>query len=142
MMMRRCALMIAVVVGVALAAPSVRSADKDEKPSISLRATPAFAFAPARIVIRADLKGGADDYEPYYCPGVEWEWGDETTSESTQDCEPYEAGKSQIKRRYVGEHTFQQAGRFRVVFKLKRDKKVLTAANVTVEVRPGVREPF
>jgi len=142
MMMRRCVPMIAVVLAAVLATAAVYATDKDAKPSISVRASPAFAFAPARIVFRADLRGGPDDYEAYYCPGVEWEWGDGTTSEAFQDCEPYETGKSQIKRRYVGEHTFQQAGRFRVVFKLKRNSKVIVAANVTVEVRPGVREPF
>lgn len=134
--------MLAVVLPVVLAGATAATADKDAKPSLSVRANPAFAFAPARIVLRADLKGGTDDYEDYYCPGVEWEWGDGTISEAFEDCEPYEAGKSQIKRRYVAEHTFQQAGRFRVVFKLKRNSKVIVAANVTVEVRPGVREPF
>ena len=133
---------MALVVPLVLASASVYTADKDDKPSISLRATPSFAFAPARFVVRAELRGGADDYEEYYCPGVEWEWGDDTTSEAFADCDPYEAGKSQIKRHYVGEHTFQQAGRFRVTFKLKRNNKVVVAGNTTVEVRPGIREPY
>jgi hypothetical protein len=140
--MRRHATTIAVALPVLLVGLSAQTADKDARPSISLRATPSFAFAPARVVMRAELRGGADDYEDFYCPGVEWEWDDGTTSEAVQDCEPYREGESRMKRRYVGEHTFQQAGRYRVVFKLKRNDKVVAAANTTVEIRPGVREPY
>jgi len=126
------------------AAPSAAGtdgSDKGQRPSIAVRASPTFAFAPARIVIKAELKGGADDFEEYYCAGVEWDWDDGTVSEVSQDCEPYEAGKSEIKRRYTVEHVYRLAGRYRVQFKLKRNDKVIVAANTTVEVRPGVR-PF
>src|SRR5438477_10011910 len=65
---------------------------QDPKPRLSLKAQPTMSIAPARIVFSAELAGGANDYQEYYCPSVEWEWGDETRSESTLDCEPYEAG--------------------------------------------------
>ena len=68
--------------------------------------------------------GGADDFEEYYCPTVEWEWGDGTQSESTTDCEPYEAGKSEIKRRFIVEHVFR-AGHYQVSFRLKRRDKAV-----------------
>ena len=126
------------------AAPSANGTgrpDKDQRPAITVRASPTFSFAPARIVLKAELKGGADDFEDYYCAAVEWDWDDGTVSEASQDCEPYEAGKSEIKRRYTVEHVYRLAGRYRVQFKLKRQDKVIAAANTTVEVRPGVR-PF
>ena len=47
-----------------------------------MRASPTIGFSPARMVLTAELKGGADDYEDFYCASVEWEWGDDTRSES------------------------------------------------------------
>ena len=75
--------------------------DQNKKPSISLRANPPVGFSPLRVVVTAELKGGANDYEDFYCASVEWDWGDDTKSESKADCDPYEAGKSEIKRRFV-----------------------------------------
>src|SRR5687768_13787009 len=86
----------------------------NKKPSLSLKASPSVSFAPARIVVVAELKGGADDHEEFYCPTVEWEWGDGTVSTAEADCNPYEAGKSQIKRRYTVEHHFRNPGGFKI----------------------------
>jgi hypothetical protein len=111
-----------------------------EKPALSVRASPAVSFSPARVRAIAELKGGPDNYETLYCASVEWDWGDLTQSEETADCEPFEAGVSQITRRFTGEHTYRTAGRFRVQIRLKRNNKVLAGANTTVQVRPGVRD--
>src|SRR4051812_21711234 len=93
----------------ALATVSTLSAQgRNDRPKVALRAQPSVAVAPARIVLTAELQGGADDFEDYYCPSIEWDWGDDTTSESSTDCEPYAAGKSQIRRRYTVEHTFRR----------------------------------
>jgi hypothetical protein len=113
----------------------------NKKPSLSLKATPAMAFAPARIVFVAEVKGGSDDNEEFYCPTVEWEWGDLTTSTSEADCEPYQAGKSQIKRRYTVEHQFKNSGNFRVQLSLKKGTKVIAARNTTITVRQGLGPP-
>ena len=78
-----------------------------------------MGFAPLRIVATAVLSGGADDFEDFYCPTVEWEWGDGTRSESKVDCDPYEPGKSEIKRSYSLDHRFEWGGEFRVQFRLK-----------------------
>ena len=111
--------------------------EQDGRPRISLRAQPVVAVAPARVVLTAELIGGSDDFEEYYCPTVEWAWGDDTVSESTVDCEPYESGKSQIKRRFTVQHVFQRAGAFKVYFHLKRKDKMLGSASVTIQVQPG-----
>jgi hypothetical protein len=128
----------------ALAAPEATAspnAQKDPKenprPRIVLRAQPPVAVAPARIVLTAELVGGADDFEDFYCPTVTWEWGDDTTSETTVDCEPYEAGKSAIRRRFTVQHVFRNEGTQKVFFRLKRRNKEVAAAWVTVSVRPG-----
>jgi hypothetical protein len=114
--------------------------DKKPKPSVSLRASPQVGFSPLRVVLTAELTGGVDDFEEYYCPAVEWYWGDDTKSESKVDCDPYEAGKSEIKRRYTVDHTFNTMGEYRVEFRLKQKNKVVGGARTTIRVRPGIRD--
>ena len=109
----------------------------NKKPSLSLKATPSVSFAPARIVVVAELKGGSDDAEDFYCPTVEWEWGDGTVSTAEADCNPYEAGKSQIKRRYTVEHQFKNSGGFKISLRLKKGTKIAAMANAVVQVRAG-----
>lgn len=116
--------------------PAVGAQGKD-RPKVTLRAQPAVAVAPARIVLTAELQGGSDDFEEYYCPTIEWEWGDDTSSESNTDCEPYTAGKSQIRRRYTVEHTFRRDGGYKIYFHMKRRDKVLGSASVLIQVQPG-----
>jgi hypothetical protein len=143
---RRVSLPLAALFAVAflagVLAPSLGAARQEEnkKPSLSLKATPPIAFSPAKIRVVAEIRGGADDYEDYYCPTVEWEWGDGTMSENTVDCEPYEAGKSSIRRRFSSEHTYRTSGNHKVFFRLKRKNKTMAAASVNVQVRPGLRE--
>jgi len=115
-----------------------RSQGGIKKPSLSLKASPSVSFAPTRIVVVAELKGGADDAEEFYCPTVEWEWGDGTVSTAEADCNPYEAGKSQIKRRYTVEHQFRNAGGFKISLRLKKGTKVAAMANAVVQVRAGL----
>ena len=123
-------------------AVSVHGADPDKKskPSIVVKVTPLVGFSPARMVLTADLKGGAYDYEEFYCPTVEWDWGDDTKSEMKTDCEPYEAGKSEIKRHFSTDHTFNIAGDYRVEFRLKQKNKVVARGSTDVKVRPGIRD--
>ncbi len=98
-------------------------------------------MAPARVVFTAELTGGANDFEEFYCGAVEWEWGDGTKSESSSDCAPYEPGKSEIKRRFTVEHVFR-AGAYRVMFHLKRHDKAVGNATINIQVRPGLRDGF
>ena len=130
-----CAVALAITAG---AAPQDK--DTKKKPSVSLKSNPTFGFAPLRIVITAELRGGSDDQEELYCPEVEWVWGDDTRFESEQDCDPYEAGKSEIKRRYVVSHTYQTAGTYQVEFYLKQKDKRVLGGKTTVNVRPGLRD--
>ena len=129
-----------------VAAPGVQKADKDAKdnpdakrPQVRLKAQPVIAMAPARVVLTAELVGGANDFEEFYCPTIEWEWGDGTQSASSSDCAPYEPGKSEIKRRYTVEHVFR-AGAYRVMFHLKRRDRSVGAASVNIQIRPGLRD--
>jgi hypothetical protein len=111
--------------------------DNDNKrPKITLKAQPIISMAPSKVTLRAELIGGANDYEEFYCPTIEWDWDDGTMSESTSDCEPYQAGKSEIKRRFTVEHVFR-AGYYHVAFRLKRRDKAVAAATTTVQVQGG-----
>jgi hypothetical protein len=121
---------------------TVKASDKNRRPTVTLRASPAIAFSPARVNVTAELRGGADDYEDFYCPTIEWDWGDGTRSEARADCDPYEAGTSEIKRRYIADHTYRYGGQYRLTFRLKRENKVLGSSNASVQIRPGVRDIY
>jgi hypothetical protein len=110
--------------------------DSDKKPKLTLKAQPMISMSPSKVTLRAELVGGANDYQDYYCPTVEWDWGDGTHSESTSDCEPYQQGKSEIKRRFTVEHVFR-AGYYQVAFRLKRRDKAIASATATVQVQGG-----
>src|SRR5262245_47574990 len=140
---RRAVSALFVVLAVALASGSASSAQwagEDRKPSLSLKANPPVGFSPLRVRLVVDVKNGANDYQEYYCPAVQWDWGDGTVSENSEDCDPYQAGKSEIKRRYSVEHVFKQAGTYQVFFRLKQRDRVTAAISANVEVRPGVRD--
>ena len=117
------------------------SADKPKRPKLSIKVNPAMAISPARVVASADLNGGPDDAEEFYCAGVEWDWGDDTHSNNSADCDPYEAGKSQIKRRFTADHVYRAAGDYRVQFRLKQKNKAIAAVSTSVKIRPGLGDP-
>jgi hypothetical protein len=125
-------------ISIALASSALLVAQqRGERPRVILRALPSVAVSPARIVLIAELQGGSDDFEEYYCPTISWEWGDDTRSESSSDCEPYEPGKSAIRRRYTKEHVFRREGPYKVYFHMKRKDKILGSASATIQVQPG-----
>ena len=129
-----CTLVAAIVV--LLSAPTGHGQQAEAKrPSLSLRLTPPIGFTPLRVRVVAELRDGSDDYADFYCAGVEWEWGDGTVSESASDCEPYEAGKSTIRRMFSADHVYRQAGQYRMVFKLKQKTKQVASASSNVQVR-------
>ena len=124
-------------------AASPQKDDKDEKdakrPKLQLRAQPNVGLSPVRARFTAELIGGANDYEDFYCPSIEWDWGDGTSSQSTFDCQPYEAGKSEIRRYFTIEHLFR-AGHYHVVFRLKHTDKTSATVTTDVAVQSGLGE--
>src|SRR4051812_39435025 len=141
---RACCTVVALAV-VLVAAPGGTAAQRDgadKKPSLSLKATPPAGFAPLRVHLVVDVKGGANDYADFYCATVQWDWDDGTISENSEDCDPYEAGKSSIRRRYSADHTFRLSGDYRLTFRLKQKDKVIASATTTLAIRPGATEGF
>ena len=133
---------MAVSVALALAfSASYQDQDKAAKPKLTVKVTPAMGgTAPARIVASADLLGGAPDGEEFYCPAVEWDFGDDTKSTTSADCDPYEAGKTEIKRRFTAEHSYPNGGNFRIQLRLKKKTKVIVSGSTSVQIRPGIHE--
>jgi hypothetical protein len=137
----------AAIVG-ALAATG--AAPASDKPSISVKANPAVGFSPARVVLTVEVKGGPNDYQDFYCATVEWDidtlggepsGSDFGRAEAQSDCDPYEPGKSEIKRRYVREQIFKSSGEYRIQFRLKQKDRIVGSARTTVRIRPGLGDP-
>lgn len=115
------------VVGTLILA-SVASGDPAQgkgRPKAALRVNPTLIFVPQRVVATAELTEGANDHQDYYCPKIEWIWGDDTQSEAGEDCDPYEAGKSEIRRRYTADHTYKEPGNYDVIFRMKQGSKTV-----------------
>lgn len=124
-------------------APVAQQRDSDDKkPSLSLKLTPPLGFSPLRVRAVVDVRGGADDYQDFYCAGVEWDWGDGTVSENASDCDPYEAGKSTIRRRITADHVFRQRGGHKIVFRLKQKNRVVASATASIQVRSNGQDEY
>ena len=133
------ALWSAVLLTAAALSSSAFAEQKKEpkRPSLALKASPGTGMVPIRVSATAELKGGDDDFEEYYCPTIEWNWGDGTVSEASADCDPYEAGVSQIRRRYTVSHTYKRAGAFRISFRLKIKERVIASQTTQVRLLGG-----
>ena len=128
----------ALLTAVALSPSLAEEAKKESKrPSLSLKASPGTGMVPIRVSATAEFKGGDDDFQEYYCPTIEWNWGDGTVSEASADCQPYEAGISQIRRRYTVSHTYKRAGAFRISFRLKMKDRVIASQTTQVRLLGG-----
>jgi hypothetical protein len=141
--LRRAGCTLAAVAAALLASAHATAAQRDsddKKPSLSLKATPPLGFSPLRVHAVAEVRGGKDDDADFYCAGTEWDWGDGTVSESSSDCDPYQPGKSTIKRTFSNDHVFRQSGEHKILFRLKQKTKVVGSATVSIQVRAGSDE--
>lgn len=111
-----------------------------KKPRLDMRASPRMAFTPASVLVVAELKGGGD-HEDYYCPGLEWDWGDGNLSSQESDCEPFQEG-STVERRFTARHAYRAAGSYNVRLTLRRASRTVAVATVPVVVhgRGGLEE--
>jgi hypothetical protein len=112
---------VLVVVAATLAQTEGKAKGEGKRPQITLKVSPASGMVPVRI-------------------SGEWNWGDGTISESSNDCDPYESGKSQIRRRYSVTHPYRQGGHYRISFRLKQKDKIVGAATTVVQLLGGA--PF
>ena len=132
--MRR--LVAGLILVLAAAASTGAEGAKIRKPRLDLRATPRMAFSPVNVLLTAELVGG-DELEEYYCPGLEWNWGDGAKSVRESDCPPFQPG-GEFVRRFSAEHGYRRAGEYEITVTLRRANKSLAAASARVDVRPGL----
>ena len=134
--MKRMAIVAAAVILAIAGGMGSSAQEKGKKPRLDVRALPRMALSPVNVYLTAELMGG-DDVEAFYCPELEWEWGDGGKSVHEADCPAYEAG-AKIQRRFTTEHEFRRAGIYNVKVTLRRAGRTVAANSVKVTVRPGI----
>ena len=122
--------------------PTHGQRQEPKKPTLTVKVTPPSGFSPLRVRATADIRGGSNDDAEFYCATVEWDWGDGTMSENTSDCEPYQQGKSEIKRRFSSDHVFRLGGGYRIVLRLKQKTKAVATASAAIQVEAGAGGEF
>ncbi len=132
----RAAFVVAVVAGLVGAVLADEAQPKKlKRPNFDLRVSPRFSFSPAELMFTAELKGG-DDTEEYYCPEIEWEWGDGGKSVQEADCDPWKPD-TKIERRFVSRHVFVESGIYETSVTLRKAGREIATRAIEVTVRPG-----
>jgi hypothetical protein len=122
---------------VALAAAATAGEGRNaKKPRLDLRASPRLALTPVDVIAVAELVGG-DEIEDFYCPAVEWDWGDGARSAHEGDCPPFEPGMA-MDRRHSARHAYRRPGEYSVRVTLRRVGRALAAATTLVTIRGGL----
>jgi hypothetical protein len=110
--------------------------EKPKKPRLDLRTAPRMAFSPVNVLVTAELTGGDDANDDYYCPEIEWNWDDGGKSVHEADCAPLETG-AVIERRYTAHHAFRRPGSYNVKMTMRKGTRAIAVATATVTVHPG-----
>ncbi len=103
------------------------------RPHLDLRATPRMAFPPVSVFLVAELKGGGDGAEDFYCPGLEWDWGDGSLSAEEGDGPPFQDG-AKLQRLFTARHAYGAPGTYEVKLTMRRATRTLAIAKVPVVV--------
>jgi hypothetical protein len=117
----------------ALATPGQGGEPKSRKPRLDLRATPRVAMSPVNVFLLAELVGEPQG-EEFYCPGLEWEWGDGGRSAYESDCPPFAPG-AELERRFSATHAYLRPGDYQVTVKLRRADRSIATATASITVR-------
>ena len=126
--------MTAVIIATLASAGS--AGDKPRKPRLDLRAAPRMAFSPVNVLVTAELTGGDNALDDYYCPEIEWNWDDGGKSVHEADCAPMETGAT-FERRYTANHAFRQPGSYNVKMTMRKGNRAIAVATAVVTVHPG-----
>jgi hypothetical protein len=124
--------MISLALVLFLAAPAA-------KPKVELKANPQSTIlgigprAFAWIRFRLSVKDGGD--EDFYCPRLEWEWEDLTTSTEESDCPPFaEAQKEDHERSWSKSRQFWEPGSHTIKVRLYKGDRLVRTIESKVEV--------
>lgn len=141
--MRRILFFLIAVLVLAFAVPTSTLADGPELKLKAPRSTfmrPRMPNEPRRptvtIRVTAQLEDleEAEDLEEYYCLDEIWDWDDDTESEYSPDCDPYEEGM-EVKRHFSASHQFRYAGTYNVYLRLQRHGETVIAGSTRVQIR-------
>lgn len=92
-----------------------------------------MAFGPVEITVRTKILNPTREW---YCPSYEWSWGDDTKSEYTSDCLPWEELDKESQDRDVREtkkHLYKAPGTYTITVKLTQGKNThKLAQNIVV----------
>ena len=131
---------VSLLLAAGAAGPLSADGVKVKKPGLNVRATPRMAFSPVRVLLTAELTGGAD-VEEYHCPELEWDWDDGGKSVHEADCKPFEPGVTKIERRFTADHQYNKAGVYNVKVTMRRANRTMASQSVRVTVRPCLGDP-
>ncbi len=136
----RCVLPVVPLVLISLAAPASASDRAEErKPRLDVRATPRMAFPPALVLVTGQLVGG-DDLEEFYCPALEWDWGDGGRSAQESDCPAFDVDMK-MARRFSARHAYREPGTYEIKLTLRRASRSVAAGTALVHIASPDGEP-
>ena len=95
-----------------------------------------MAFGPVSILVVAQLQGG-DEHEDFYCPDVEWDFGDGSRSSHQADCEPFVEGMT-LERQFLTRHAYSRPGDYDVKVTLRRASRTLAVATTRITIHAGL----
>ena len=104
---------------------------QSEKVELILKASTTEGIAPLTVNVWAELIGGPDNNERFYCARQEFDWGDGQRTVAQPGCLPYSPDVT-IMRRYEIDYTYTEPGTYRVRFTLND----LQSNEVTIVVKP------
>ena len=110
-----------------------------KKPRLDLRASPRMSLMPVDVLVVAELVGG-DAIEDFYCPAIEWDWGDGGRSAHEADCPPFQPGM-EMERRHSASHAYRRSGEYSVRVTLRRVGRPLAVACTVVTIGGGSSAP-
>jgi hypothetical protein len=116
-----------------------KKSEKPKKPKLSLTVIPRMAMAPVDALLVARLEGG-DDLEELYCPEIQIEWDDGSSSDQEPECPAFEPGVTRIERRYSFSHTFRRSGLYNIQLRLSHEDRNVLSEHVELRVGPGLGE--
>jgi hypothetical protein len=76
---------------------------------------------------------GGDDVEDFYCPCLEWDWGDGSRSMREGDCPPFD-DETQMARLFSVMHRYRETGDFKATLTLRRGGRTVASAAVSIRV--------
>ena len=125
---------------IALAVPAPASERLEtKKPRLDVQATPRTAFPPVMVLVTGQLVGG-DDLEEFYCPALEWDWGDGGRSAQESDCPPFDA-ETIMARRFSARHAYREPGAYEIRLTLRRADRSVAAGTALIRVGNMDAEP-